>query len=190
MPGPDGPTTRSRPEDGGAKVRIRPFLPHEFEVLWANWKTLYGPVYAPPEGARASLRERFARSGTFADGRLDLAIEVAGVLIGEVGARSIPTAMPPGVFEIGVGIFESSLHGRGYGTEAVRLITARLFDHEGAGRVQASTSVTNLAMRRALEKAGFRHEGTLRGFWPGDGAREDYALYGITESDWAGRAPA
>ena len=61
----------------------------------------------------------------------------------------------------------------------------RLFAHEGAERVQASTAADNTAMRRVLEKLGFVYEGTLRGFMPADGGWDDYVLYAVTRSDWA-----
>ena len=47
---------------------------------------------------------------------------------------------------------------------------------------------TTLAMRRAAEKAGFRLEGIMRGFWLVDGQpARDYALYARTRADHEGR---
>lgn len=166
---------------------VRPLEPNELDILWANWESLYGPSFEKDEGARSRMKERVLRSGTLRDGILDLGIELDGKLIGEIGARSIAMAMPPGVFELGLGIFDPALRGRGYGTEAVLQLTDRLFRDEGAGRAQASTATGNRGMRRALEKAGYRHEGTLRGFWPAGKVREDYALYATTLADWRKR---
>ena len=50
--------------------------------------------------------------------------------------------------------------------------------------MQASTAADNTPMRRVLEKLGFAYEGTLRGFMPGDGGRDDYVLYAVTRRDW------
>ena len=77
---------------------------------------------------------------------------------------AISTYAPPGIFDLGIGLFRER-RGRGIGTTAIPLITAFLFDEERADRVQLSTDVDNVAMRRAAEKAGFALEGVMRGFW-------------------------
>ena len=142
------------------------------------------PSDAPDEASARALAARLERSGRLLDGWLDLAIEAGGRLVGDIGARRPPGALPPGVFELGVSLFDPGDRGRGYGREAVELLTGHLFAREGAARVQASTVVGNAAMRRVLERVGFVGEGTLRAFMPGRGEREDYALYAVTRDDW------
>ena len=121
---------------------------------------------------------RVARSGRLVDGRLDLAIESRGVLVGSIEARLGEGTFPPGVCEIGVELVPEA-RGDGLGTEAVSLLSRHLLA-SGFGRVQASTSVDNAAMRGALEKAGFEYEGTLRGYMPEQDGRADFALYALT----------
>jgi RimJ/RimL family protein N-acetyltransferase len=75
--------------------------------------------------------------------------------------------------------------GRGFGTEAIRLLTRYLFEREQAGRVQASTWVQNHAMRRVFEKLGFVEEGVLYAYMPSERGRDDYVLYAITRADRA-----
>jgi RimJ/RimL family protein N-acetyltransferase len=90
--------------------------------------------------------------------------------------------MPRGVFELGIELFPDE-RGRGYGGEAVAQITDLLFASHGAHRVQASTWIENTAMRRVLERLGWRLEGVLREFMPTpEGGLDDYALYAITRS--------
>jgi RimJ/RimL family protein N-acetyltransferase len=117
-------------------------------------------------------------------GRIDLAIEARGRLIGEIQARGHASHRPmplPGVFEIGIVIWSGRDRRHGYGTEAIELLTGWLFDEAGAARVQLSTAVQNAAMRRVAEKIGFEFEGVLRGYLPSDdGGRDDYAMYGVT----------
>ena len=138
-------------------------------------------------GARERLRRRLAHSGGFFEGRLDLGIEVDGELAGTLDARRPAAALPPGVYELGIVLFASGSRGRGYGTEAVRLLTGHLFRELGAERVQASTDVANGAMRRVLERLGFVEEGVMRGFMPAEDGRSDYVLYGVTRSEWEAR---
>ena len=136
--------------------------------------------------SRERWERRIARSGRFERGFLDLAIEVGGGLVGLIDARRPPHSMPPGVFELGIALFDEAERGRGYGTEAIALLTQYLFDELEAARVQASTAVGNRAMRRVFEKLGFRKEGVLRSYMPAGQGRDDYVLYAVTRADWAG----
>jgi RimJ/RimL family protein N-acetyltransferase len=69
--------------------------------------------------------------------------------------------------------------GRGYGSEAQRLLAAHLFETTDAHRVEAATDVENVAEQRALEKAGFVREGVLRGAQFRGGAHHDLVLYSV-----------
>jgi len=131
------------------------------------------------------LQLRVARSGRFVDGRLDLAVESGGRWVGSIEARCAEGTFPPGVCEIGVELVPEA-RGDGLGTEAVALLAGHLLA-SGFGRVQASTDVTNAAMRGALEGAGFSLEGTLRSFVPNGDSRADYVLYAITAGEHGAR---
>lgn len=173
-------------QDGA--VRLRPFEPDEFDIVWGAETHDRGelePAWAPDDHvAKASVHARVDHSGTWRDGRvLDLAIVVEGAVVGDVQARRDPAYAPPGVFDLGIGLF-AGRRGQGIGTTAIRLLTAFLFDEERASRVTLSTDLDNAAMRRAAEKAGFTQEGVMRGFWAvADAPARDYALYGRTRSD-------
>lgn len=167
----------------GERVRLRAVRQDELDLLWTARKQ--GDGYPPGTslGARKALVDRIGRSGRLENGRLDLGIEADSRLIGTVDARS-PRPGPSGIFEIGISIFRGE-RGRGYGREAVVLLTDYLFRQAGAHRVQASTAVENAAMRRVLELVGWEFEGVMRGFMPAPGGRrEDYALYAVTRDDW------
>jgi RimJ/RimL family protein N-acetyltransferase len=142
---------------------------------WVAWKT-------DPAAARARIRERLERSGELTEHGLDLGIEVDGRLVGDVQARA--DSLPTGAFELGIGLFDDRDRGQGIGREAIALLTAHLFDDRGARRVQLSTDVRNVGMRRVAERIGFVHEGDLRAFWPEDDGDHDYAMYGMTRADF------
>ena len=169
----------------GERVVLRPLRLDELPLI--REEQARANPWSPRDAAwERRLRRRIERSGRFADGWLDLGIEVDGRLVGDVGARRPPAALPPGVFEIGIALFSEDDRGRGYGGETVRLLTGYLFDELDAARVQGSTDVRNTAMRRVLEKLGYVYEGTLRAFMPAaaDEARDDYALYAVTREGW------
>ena len=91
---------------------------------------------------------------------------------------------PHGNWEIGCGLLTEH-RGRGIGTEAQRLLVEYLFATTPANRVQAGTEADNVAEQRALEKAGFRQEGVMRGLHFHAGAWRDGVMYGITRQDVA-----
>lgn len=73
--------------------------------------------------------------------------------------------------------------GRGYGTQAHRLLARYLFAHTPVHRVEASTEVGNVAEQRTLEKAGFTREGVTRGVGWRDGAWRDGVTYSLLRTD-------
>jgi RimJ/RimL family protein N-acetyltransferase len=134
------------------------------------------------------FRERLERSGERNGWEILFAIEADGRIVGDAQARCSDTAMPPGVWEFGLELWDPADRGRGRGRECVALLTGHLFEREDAIRVQASTDVENAAMRCVLEAEGFGYEGILRGYMPhADGTPRDYAMYGLTRADWFDR---
>jgi RimJ/RimL family protein N-acetyltransferase len=169
-------------------VTLRPFTAEDFAIVWAEETRDRGafevPWAADDERAKERVQERIEHSGSWRQERvLDLAVEVDGEVVGDVQARRDHAFAPPGVFDLGIGLF-GARRGQGVGTTALELIAAFLFDEERANRVQLSTDVDNHAMRRVAEKAGFTLEGVLRGFWHvPDAPARDYALYARTRAD-------
>jgi RimJ/RimL family protein N-acetyltransferase len=163
-------------------VQLRGFRPEEVDEAV---RRLSGAT--PDVDATARRRRRVERSGRRNDWEVLFALEAEGRLVGAAQARCSETVMPPGVWEIGVELWRESDRGRGLGREAVRMLAGHLFAREGAIRVQASTDVENLAMRRALEAAEFGLEGVLRGFMPTADGPRDYAMYAMTRAEWEAR---
>jgi hypothetical protein len=91
-------------------VTLRPFRSEEFDLLWAEETRDRGSFEAPwaadDRQAKERVRTRVEQSGTWREQRvLDLAVEAAGELIGDVQARRDPTYEPPGLFDLGIGLF-------------------------------------------------------------------------------------
>lgn len=142
----------------------------------------YPDAFGPAE--RAELGERIERSGEFDGTELLLGIQVDGRLAGEVQARQPRMGLPPGVFELGIDLFDEADRGRGLGRVALTELLTRLFEHEGAHRVQLTTDVDNAAMRVVSERLGFRFEGVMRSFMPSIDGPRDYAMYAITKDEY------
>jgi len=73
--------------------------------------------------------------------------------------------------------------GRGLGTAAIRLATRIAFDRLGLHRLRAGVYASNGGSRRALEKAGYVLEGTLRRELAGPDGWEDHVWYGRLRDD-------
>lgn len=57
---------------------------------------------------------------------------------------------------------DPALHGRGFGSEAVRQVVRHLIDERGHHRITIDPAAANIAAIRAYEKAGFRPVGVMR----------------------------
>jgi RimJ/RimL family protein N-acetyltransferase len=165
----------------GSRVVLRPFRADELDDVLRGRAGLDDSAHVG-KVVRRRIRERLSRSGSFRAGRLDLAIESDGRLVGEIDART-PSFTPPGVFELGIGLYRDADRGRGLGAEAITLLTDYLFEREGAVRVQGGTRVDNAAMRRVFARLGFTEEGVLRDFLPSGEGRADCVLYAVTRRD-------
>jgi ribosomal protein S18 acetylase RimI-like enzyme len=85
-------------------------------------------------------------------------------------------------WNIGIGLLPHA-RGRGVGTIAQRLLVEHLFATTPYDRIEADTEVVNIAEQRALEKAGLRREGVIRGAHPRGGIRRDVVKFGILRID-------
>ena len=174
----------------GETAVLRPLRTDEFPVVRAAFDDPSYGGFPPDETTDDRVRARIARSGTEVDGFLDLGIEVDGRLVGDIGSRQPFGAVPPGVYELGITIFDQADRDRGIGREAVELLTEHLFT-EGADRVQATTPVENAPMRGVLRRLGFTEEGVLRAYLPDDaGGRVDAVMCAVLRGDWRSRVTA
>lgn len=85
--------------------------------------------------------------------------------------------------ELGYYAFEP-LAGRGYMTQAVRLVTEIALTTAGLQRVQAHIEPRNKRSKALVERCGFRFEGLCRGFLEVRGAWRDHEQWAITRADW------
>jgi len=89
-----------------------------------------------------------------------------------------------GTAEIGITLGEASERGKGYGSEAVRLLLGYAFQHLHVWNVWLDTAAYNHRAIRAYEKAGFREIGRRRGARVAGGARHDIVLMDCTRDDF------
>jgi ribosomal-protein-alanine N-acetyltransferase len=75
--------------------------------------------------------------------------------------------------------------GSGANAEAKALVTYAAFSVCGLRRVGAYSNPANARSTRALERLGFRHEGTLRRWHRHRGTEHDVAVFGLLAEEWA-----
>lgn len=187
--GPPGPSGQS-PRVGhlkGARVALRAPGPEDLPLLfrWLNdpdaiapWDRFEVDSYAALEvalkdapGDPRSLAPRFL-----------LTLREQGLPIGVVGFFSSYTALD--TVDLWYAICLPEERGKGYGAEAVGLLTDYVFSHRPIERVGATSDVDNPASYRTLEKLAFRREGTLRRALFHHAAWHDVAVYGLTREEW------
>jgi RimJ/RimL family protein N-acetyltransferase len=85
---------------------------------------------------------------------------------------------------VGLGIGDHNDWGKGYGTDAMKIILRYAFIELNLRRVTLTVFEYNPRAIRSYEKTGFRHEGRLRGALLRDGKRWDMFYMGILAEDW------
>ena len=168
----------------GERVTLRAFREDEFErVLQAAQAAPVGDGIHWGPREPEPIRQKIEASGTWHDGWIEFAIEADGRVVGEIQARSIRRAMPQGVFELGVEIYDHADRRRGLGAEAVKEMTAYLFRDEAATGCRSRPTSTTPRCGRSPSGSASPSKGVQRGFMPSSAGPRDYAMYGVTRAD-------
>lgn len=86
-----------------------------------------------------------------------------------------------------ISIGDAADRGKGYGTDAVRVMLKYAFWEMNMHRVGLEVMSYNDAGKRSYEKVGFTPEGTLRQFVYRDGVYYDIELMSMLRSEWEAR---
>jgi ribosomal-protein-alanine N-acetyltransferase len=86
--------------------------------------------------------------------------------------------------EIGYRLFEPKLTGRGFVTEACRLLVDYLFSVHQYQRLELLTAPENVASVRVAQKCGFQAEGTLRQAFFINGRYQDVEVFSLLRPEW------
>ena len=165
----------------GKKVRLRTVEPSDIDDLYAWWNDKevagqYGgifPLSRPEFDALVDENEGWYIIEALGDRR-------------KVGFISYfqPRWDYANLFEIGYRTLPAA-RGRGYTTEAVRLLVDHMFGTmKKTVRIEALTDVENVPSQRVLEKNGFKREAVMRKRFFSDGEYRDDCMYAILRDDW------
>jgi RimJ/RimL family protein N-acetyltransferase len=89
---------------------------------------------------------------------------------------------------IGIGIGDAANRGKGYGTDAMRVVLRYIFEELEMDRASLGVFVDNVRAVRAYQRAGFVVEGRQREEVLRDGRRWDTLIMGILRRDWLAMA--
>jgi len=88
------------------------------------------------------------------------------------------------IADLEVAIGNPANWGKGWGTEAMRLLINHAFVELNLYRLQLSVRANHSRAIHIYEKLGFKREGTLREYGERNGERYDMHLYGLLRHEW------
>jgi RimJ/RimL family protein N-acetyltransferase len=169
----------------GERLYLRPLEPAQDNHLFSTWANdeeirRYFSVY-PTSDARG--KERL--ENLYKDTRhiiFGVALKENNRLIGLVALKDINTLNQSAEFYIIIG--DRSIHNKGYGSEATKLMVRYGFLELNLNRIQTQDMEENIGGWRADEKAGFKYEGTLREAIPRFGRYHNVRVYSLLKSEF------
>ena len=85
---------------------------------------------------------------------------------------------------MGIGLGDREYWGKGYGTDAIRVILRYAFTELNLRRVTLVVFAYNPRATKSYQKAGFKVEGRLRQHLARDGQRNDMIVMGVLREEW------
>jgi len=162
----------------GKNVNLRVEEKEDMKLVaeWLNNPDYFGEYNPLMQESRTELEKRYDQMPP--EIKWFIIEKKDGSKIGSVGHFLVGK-----LFEIGYAIIPSE-RGKGYCTEAVRIIVDYMFLSKDIVRIQAHIDPRNKASQKVAEKAGFKREGTIRKSFFTKGEWRDMLLYSILREEW------
>jgi RimJ/RimL family protein N-acetyltransferase len=170
----------------GNLVELMPLSKEKDAELWANWNTDsdykrlldMDPAFLYP---RKSIETWIEEGG---DWGVDFAIHAIAEdkVIGDISLGGFDWAA--GSAWVGIGIGEADFRGKGYGTDAMKVMLRYAFEELNLHRVSLDVFDFNPRAIKSYEKCGFKYEGTMRDFIYKEDKRWGILNMGVLRSEW------
>ena len=169
----------------GERIYLRPLEPAQDNHHYSTWMNdeeirRYFSIY-PTSDSRG--KERIEQ--LYHDGKhiiFGVALNEDNRLIGLVGLKDINYVNQTAEFYVIIG--DRAAWGKGFGTEATKLMLRYGFLELNLNRIQTQDMEDNIGGWRADEKAGFKYEGTLREDILRFGKYQDVRVYSILRREY------
>ena len=175
--------------DYGEKVRLRALEMEDLDNIMKHWNNLEMRQFLSNQVpmSRNTERKGLERSTTldpWRDGQMTLAIEDknSGEFLGTTGLFGISKQSSRA--EFGIAIHNPEKYGKGYGTDATRVMLWVAFHILGLNSVCLLTLDMNDRGQRAYEKAGFKKVGVWRQGTFVNGKFHDFILMDILKDEF------
>ncbi|RDE17497.1 MAG: hypothetical protein C4K49_02465 [Candidatus Thorarchaeota archaeon] len=178
----------------GEKVRLRAMEMSDLDEIMKHWNTyetrrfLYSAIPHSEENERKWLEE-VTTSTPWKSGSMVLAIEdkKSGQFLGSVSLDNISTQHRRA--EFGIAIHDPKNHGKGYGTDATKVMLWVGFHVLGLNSIFLNTLVSNARAIRCYEKAGFQRTGIFRRALFTEGQFQDLLIMDVIADEFAKQHP-
>jgi RimJ/RimL family protein N-acetyltransferase len=166
----------------GETVNLKVMEKEDLPLLaeWLNEPEMSGIYWFPIQRSKAELEKSFEPSPF--EYKEFIIEKKDGTKIGRIVHFNTVTMMGR-IQEIGFELI-SSERGKGYATEAAKMMVDYLFLTKGVPCIQATTDAENATSQRVLEKAGFKKEGLMRKRFFANGEWRDFLLFSILREEW------
>ena len=178
----------------GEKVCLRALEMSDLEKILDHWNTFemrrfLGTAFPMSENAERDWLERATKSRPWKDGEIVLAIEHKKTkkFLGTISLFDISKQSRRA--ELGIAIHNKANFGKGYGTDAIRVILWMGFHILGLHSIYLYHASFNERGRRAYEKAGFKPVGAFREGVYMEGARHDLMAMDILKNEFLKEYP-
>ncbi|MCL2694781.1 MAG: GNAT family N-acetyltransferase [Clostridiales bacterium] len=165
----------------GERISIRGFTREEWHDFWRGYENdpLSGMSTSVYEETACEKRYRRALTQTMEHPRLGIFLP-DGTPVGLLGLKGINRDR--GYCSFGIVMQNDSRKNQGYGTEALRVLFAFVFEGMGLKRIYASTMGSNKRMQHLFTKLGFRYMDTNWAWFKLPDRREDRLNYVLPRS--------
>jgi ribosomal-protein-alanine N-acetyltransferase len=168
----------------GDRVTLRPVRESDLDSLWLLHTDIAnrGPYFPLGVMSQTAFRKQFSEDGFWSREEGMLLIATADDRV--VGSIEwFPTLRYLSEIELSYQLFDRADDGKGYISEAVRLLVQYLFENKTFNRIRLIIHPKNAGSRRVAEKAGFRLEGVMRGAFLSKGRYCDVEVWSILHDE-------
>ncbi|MEV1178893.1 GNAT family protein [Nonomuraea sp. NPDC049784] len=176
-----------KPTLTGEHVTLRPVGPEHVDGLF---ELISDPEVGRLTGSHGeidleSARQWYATRKDHAE-RLDLAIIADGGYVGEVVLNELDRYNLS--CNLRIALIGDRVFGKGYGTEAIRLVLDHAFATTPLHRIRLGVYAFNERARHVYKKVGFVEEGVERDALLWDGEWHDAVLMSVLRHEWPARS--